>query len=183
MRRDGFTAWGWGAAWQAGVVLLMFGCVWKGGAKPPYPTGLNPSAAWEAGPFKMRVYPSTRFDQDAGESVLQAMVELVDEMGDPVKGVGVFRFELFSGKGANDLRIGQRLYSWDVSTATLEDQRAHYDSITRSYLFRLKVDDTGTAHRETLLQVMFTSSQGRRLEASSTLPINLRTIHAHGSVD
>ena len=121
----------------------------------------------------MRVYPSTRFIEGEKNSMLESRVELFDEMDDSVKGVGKFRLELFDRPRGGNPGVGQRRYSWDVSVLTLADQRRYYDTITRSYLFRLKLEDLATARRESVLQVTFVSPKGDRLETRCDLPVDL----------
>ena len=165
------------AATIVGVSLWMSGCVWKGG--PPTTDHLAPPGfdqVWRSRPQHMRVYPSTRFVQDGSGSVLEARIELTDEMGDPVKGTGRFRLELFTHSQAGHTGMGRRLYSWDVSVLTLADQRLHYDAITRAYLFRLRLDETQTAASHTVLQVTLMASEGWRLESQATLPMRWHTI-------
>lgn len=163
------------AARMAGLSVLICGCVWKGGYKGAVDQG-SPVGVWRVAPHHVRVYPSTRFTQEASDTILEARIELRDEMGDPVKGVGRFRLELFARARSGGAGMGQRLYSWDVSVMTLDDQRRFYDPITRAYLFRLKLDDAHTARRRTHLQVTFTSSEGQRFEAQTSLPVDLQTI-------
>lgn len=153
--------------------LAMIGCTWKGGRQP---RDLNPRIAghvWTVKPVRMRIYPSTRFVQSGDDSILEARVELFDEMDDSVKGVGRFRIELFDRPRGGNPGVGQRRYSWDISVLTLDDQRRYYDTITRSYLFRLKLEDQTTARQETVLQATFISPDGQRLEARSDLPFDL----------
>ena len=154
-------------------LLVSMGCVWKGGEQRSDFKQHVGNQIWQVGPVRMRVYPSTRFVEDQDFSMLEARVELLDEMDDSVKGVGEFRIEIFDRPRGGNPGVGQRRYSWDVSALTLADQRRHYDMITRSYLFRLKLEDQATAHRETVLQVTFISPEGKRLKTRSDLPIDL----------
>ncbi len=161
-----------------GVCLAVSGCVWKGGVR--HATDRVLPQAWAYEPRRMRVYPSTRFVQDDQRPILEARIELTDEMGDSIKGVGRFRLELFARGIAGNPGVGQRLYSWDVSTTTLADQYRYYDPITRAYLFRLKLDEAITAQTQTVVQVMFISPQGKRLETQAVLPIVLGSAGSPG---
>ena len=165
------------AVFAAGVLLWISGCVWKGGHQSDHLDRRGfAQEVWHSRPQHMRVYPSTRFVLDGSESVLEARIELTDEMGDPVKGTGRFRLELFTHSQAGHTGMGRRLYSWDVSVLTLADQRLHYDAITRAYLFRLRLDETQTAASHTVLQVTLMASEGWRLESQATLPMRWHTI-------
>lgn len=159
----------------------VVGCVWKGervvgeGGAQPHPKG-----AWLLQPVHMRVYPSTKFIKDGDGSVLEARIELVDVMGDSVKGVGRFRLELLSRGQSGEIGIGKRLYSWDVSLTTLDDQIQYYDPITRAYYFRLVLNEDRSANRETSLHVMFVTADGKRLTTEAVLPVDLHTINTQG---
>ena len=150
------------------TVMFAWGCSWKGDRT----NGRDPSASgavWKLEPVRMRVDPSSRFVESNDTAVLEARIELLDEMGDSIKGVGTVRFELFAGDRMSEPAIGRRLYSWDVSLLTLVQQKQFYDSITRAYLFRLNLHDTTTANRATVLMATFTPVAGRRLEAHAFL--------------
>jgi hypothetical protein len=173
------------------AVLLSAGCAFKGD-KPASsggdggPTGGvdgNPTTApsggagadksgggpvWRIKPVRLRIYPSTRFVREKGTAVLEARIELLDDAGDPIKGVGDFRFDLFGLSRAGQAPMGQRLYSWDVSMLTLEANRQHYE-ITRTYLFRLKLDDLSLAQAPVQLQVAFMPPGGERLVGNATI--------------
>lgn len=165
----------------AGVVgVLMFGtalgggCQFKGagvGAAEPTMAGY-----WWPQATAMRVYPSTRFVEAPGEgggggnrrAILEARIELRDEMGDAVKAAGIVGLELFAG-AAGDEGFGRRLYRWDVTMQTLEDQQRHFDSVTRTYLFRLELDAPPQAD-DIMLRATFTrASDGRRLQADARI--------------
>ena len=162
--------------------LVLGGCVWKGGDDAGNRVRFEDSGdIWMVKPVRMRVYPSTQFIQDdTGRSVLEARIELIDDMGDSVKGVGKFRLELLSRSRTTDVGVGQRLYSWNVSATTLEEQIKYYDSITRAYCFHLNLDEDRSAKRDTYLHVMFTTTDGRRLATETSLPVDLQTIGLHG---
>jgi len=159
------------------------GCAWKGGEQGGDFKQHTGGHVWEMGPVRMRVYPSTRFVEGKGDSMLEARIELFDEMDDSVKGVGKFRIELFDRPRGGNPGVGRRRYSWDVSALTLADQRRYYDTITRSYLFRLKLEDQATARRETVLRVTFILPEGKRLETRCDLPIDLHQFQSFEDYD
>jgi hypothetical protein len=170
-------------AWVCMVLMILPGCTWKGGQGDFRGEGDLGSRVWRAKPVRMRVYPSTRFVQEGDRSILEARLELMDEMGDSVKGAGRFRIELFAGGWVDIPGVGQRLYDWEVETLKLADQRLYYDAITRAYLFRLRLDDNTTALRSALLHVMYASPDGARLEAHAVLPLDLHSIGLSGAGD
>lgn len=146
--------------------LVVVGCKSKG--EPPPGEHMNPTAGdyWRVKPVRMRVYPSTRFMVNDGQVVLEARIELFDEMGDSVKGVGNFHLELHT---VDDKKASKRLYAWDVTTRTLAEQRRYYESITRAYLFPVKLPSDKALDREVSLEVVFTPPRGRRLVTQAKL--------------
>lgn len=124
---------------------------------------------WVAQPVRSRVYPSTRFVREEDAAVLEARIELLDEMGDPIKGVGHWHFELFAGDHRRDGMVSQRLYAWDVPMMLLDEQRLYYDRITRAYLFRLKIDSLAPTRRTTTFYATLVTPDGTRLEAQQLL--------------
>jgi hypothetical protein len=168
------------------LALLAGGCAFKGdkpagsggsgvgedgliaATNPAGGVASNGEKAWQVKPVRMRVYPSTRFVRDKGAALLEARVELLDDAGDPVKGVGDFRFDLFGAGRAGEPTMGQRLYSWDVSMLSLDANRQHYE-ITRTYLFRLKLDDLSVTQSPVRLLVTFMPAGGGRLETRALI--------------
>ena len=152
--------------------LVLTGAVLLGGC------GLNPAGAdrkwvgnllgvehWLIEPVRMRIYPSTRFVDRGNETILEARVELFDEMADSVKAVGQFRFELFV---AGLMGQSERIHTWNVSALTLSDQRRYYDSITHAYLFPLKLTEPASQDMATL-RVTFVGTSENRLETSAVV--------------
>ena len=152
------------------VALFVVGCEAPQGTVDPKSERRQPDdggSYWMPVPTSVRVYPSTRFIRESGRSILEARFELYDEMGDPVKYAGTFLIELFSvdeNLGNTPRRL---LYSWDASLMSLEEQREHYDPITRGYLFRLGVDNLKISKQTTLLKVSFSPVDRARLEAEA----------------
>ena len=101
-------------------------------------------------------------------TILKARVELFDQMGDPVKAIGHFRFDLYREGGQSAGSLAKRLYTWHVSTLTLDTQSQFYESVSRTYLFVLDLGQW-RPQRGVALQVTFTSSLGNRLEATVLL--------------
>lgn len=90
-------------------------------------------------------------------------------MGDPVKSAGAFRIELHSIDKALGNAPRKLLYTWNAHTLTLDQQREHYDPITRGYMFRLGVDNLRIANQATLLKVAFTPAGRPRLETDAII--------------
>jgi len=132
----------------------------------------NQASYWQAAPVRLRVYPSTRFVKEKGRSILEARLELLDQMGDPIKASGLFRIELYRVDESLGNAPQRLLYTWTADTLTLELQREHYDPITRGYLFRLGVDDIKIAGESTFLKVAFTPEVGPRLDAEAVIRLD-----------
>lgn len=151
------------------LIALGSGCEFKGGR----PQGLSEAGVeaedvWLPRPVSMRVYPSTRFVRDAGGVLLEARIELLDEMDDPVKGAGDFRLELFRADEGTRMP-GRQLYVWRVPMLTLEDQRRFFDPITRAYLLRLRLDEATLRQQPLYLHTIFAPVGAPRLEADAVL--------------
>ncbi len=158
--------------WLASLCLLaVMGCEPVVTDQPPTPVDgeNNPIVYWRPTPTRVRVYPSTRFIQESGRAILEARFELFDEMGDPVKSAGAFRIELHSIDESLGNAPRRLLYTWNAETLTLDQQREHYDPITRGYLFRLGVDNLNIAKQATLLKVAFTPVGRPRFEADAVI--------------
>jgi hypothetical protein len=148
-------------------VWLLGGCAFKGG--PGAGDALaDASEAWQPRPTSIRVYPTTRFVRAGAQSLLEARIELMDEMGDAVKGAGEFRVEMLDADEATGMP-GRQLYVWRVPVMTLEDQRRFYDPITRTYLLRLRLDEAALAAPNVVVQVVFMPAGGGRLTGQATV--------------
>ncbi|MCC6681775.1 MAG: hypothetical protein IT445_12810 [Phycisphaeraceae bacterium] len=122
---------------------------------------------WESRPVAMRVYPTTRFVKQGEQAVLEARVELFDEMGDSVKGAGEMRLELRDAAPGNRGGAEAILYTWTVSLMTLEDQQRYYDPVTRCYLFHLKLEELPAAKRNPVLSLFYTMTDNQRFTAEA----------------
>lgn len=159
-----------------GLVGLWAGCDQvrlKGGSGEP---GTSPQIDWPFVPVSMRIHPFTSIEYDAQHEtvVLEARVELLDRLGDMTKGVGDFRFELYkASERATSLPVQEEmLYVWHVTMRTLVENKQYYDPITRTYAFRLKMQQVpppGTAVR---LFGHFADPAGRRLKTAANLTIS-----------
>lgn len=148
------------------AATTLAGCEWKGGPFAATPA-TQPADMFHPAPKTLRVYPTSRFVQENGRTLLEARVELLDEMEDSIKAVGDFHIELLAAGKASGASVGQRLYSWDVAVTTITDQKRFYDRISRAYLFRLSLDDAPQPRRDTLLKVTYMPVTGPRIEAQT----------------
>ena len=153
----------------AAVVLAGFsiGCEWKGGG------GVDQAAAqrgktWRPEPVKMRVYPSSRIVKENGQTILEARLELLDEMGDSAKGAGNFHLEL-QATDKSGSSPPQQVDTWDVTVAGLDHQKRYYDSVTRAYFFRLKLDVPLPANRKPVVKASLSTPEGKRVSAEASI--------------
>jgi len=153
------------------LIASQTGCVFKGAGRIFMPRPTRPDV-WRPQPVRIRVYPSSRFttEQVSQTVVLEARIELLDDMDDPIKGVGQFHFELLGKPGRGRTALDRRLYSWDVAVFTLEQQTRRYDKVTRTYLFRLKGDEPFLPSKDTTLKAVFVPPTGRTLEDQIAFP-------------
>lgn len=136
--------WCFGLLFLAGLGTLS-SCAFKGEA-----AGTAASAGrqeqhrgaedWYPQPTTLRIYPGTRFVLRQGQPQLEARVELLDAMGDPIKHPGSFQFELYAVAEEASSRLGPKLYQWNVAVRTQQEHRESYDGIIRGYAFRLRLD-------------------------------------------
>ena len=177
-------------AWMSRVtcisVVMLGGCLlmWGSGgcveSKAGAARGDGPAVAddgemadaWRPQPVALRIYPSTRFVRERDTPLLEARIELFDEMGDSIKSSGQVRFELFAAGYAPGIDVGRLLYSWDIALADLTDHQRYYDPITRGYLFRLRLDSAQITRREVLLRLTFQPLEGARLIDEQPVRIN-----------
>jgi len=139
------------------------GCEAKGPDRRPGPTSSDIETGWQPEAVAMRIYPSTRFVREQNTPMLEARIEMFDQMGDSIKASGRLRFELFAASNAPGIEAGRLLYSWDIGLLGLEEQQRYYDPITRAYLLRLRLDEVSITRRQVLLRVTFQSGNDARL--------------------
>jgi len=165
------------------LVILMAtlyfscGCAWKGGeGEQGREEESIPKNVWVVAPVKLRIYPSTRIIHEDDQLILEARIEPLDEMDDSIKAVGWVRVELFRQDQAGNPAIGHRLYNWEISLLSLAEQQQYYDPITRSYSFRLRLDEQDLPRQGLILQALFMPIEGDRLEARVRLSQDFRIV-------
>ncbi|MEM9914553.1 MAG: hypothetical protein AAF911_06310 [Planctomycetota bacterium] len=150
----------------------LMGCEPKGVDRRPINPDTNAEAGWQPQAVALRIYPSTRFVREQGTPMLEARIEMFDQMGDSIKASGQLRFELFAAGSAPGIDVGRLLYSWDIGLMGLEEQQRYYDPITRAYLLRLRLDSEAITRREVLLRVTFQVGDETRLIDEQPVRIN-----------
>jgi hypothetical protein len=128
------------------LALAAFGC--QGLHQRP----LNGSGMDLFAPVALRLHPLTRILPDQ----LEARVELMDQMDDVTKGVGLVRLELYRYELTSLNHRGPLIGRWQTDLATLEVNGKYWDAITRTYVFRYPLDarQTRDAGRFVLVATM-----------------------------
>jgi len=152
------------------AVIVSAGCALKGG-QVGNRVGAVATDHWQVKPVRMRVYPSTRFVQYENQLALEARVEFLDELRDPMKAVGRLRFEVYAANRDGEVTDQKRLFAWDVPMMRVEENREYYDAVTRAYLFRLGLESLPPNLERTLLRVTFMPPTGERLEATAVVMV------------
>jgi len=148
-------------------LALSAGCVSKGRLGGAMPNGPRASDAWWPRPVAVQVFPSTRFVREGQDIILEARVQLTDELGDSIKAPCEFYFDLFAGPVGES--APRRLYSWQINVWTIEDQVEFFDPVTRAYLFRLRVTDISQVRDVAQLSVVVLPEGGERLNTTARI--------------
>lgn len=150
------------AKWLACLVVvlsLVGGC-------NPFDRGKEPARPEMFDPASMRIHPVfTQIKDWTGDGQadgIEALIELADQFGDPVKGSGTVLFELFAYRPRHPDPRGERIVNpWIGSIATIEEQRSHWSGTTQTYNFQLAwpgIDPSATY----VLTATFESMTGKR---------------------
>ncbi|MEX2670850.1 MAG: hypothetical protein WD294_01940 [Phycisphaeraceae bacterium] len=129
-------------------------------------------AALEAWPFKpvsMRIHPFTSLQPVEGEEalILEVRIEMFDQLGDVTKGVGNWRFELYTQPGRASQRSRERVEVWEAAMTELVQNERHYDPITRTYAFKLHLEEQPPIDQPLSVVAQFNTPSGERLIADS----------------
>lgn len=115
-------------------------------------------------PIDLRIHPFTAIKDWTGDNRVdgvEALVELQDRFRDPTKATGTCLFELYEYRRNHPDVRGERLAAWRGSLMNLEEQRAHWNRISRTYSFQLTYPQV-SANKSYVLQVWFETG-GKRL--------------------
>jgi len=156
------------------AAAVVAGCAGEGARRPTTP----PTTGRAGGPVEVpspidlllpksiRIHPFTGtrvFDQAGGVTGIDARIEAIDGYGDANKAFGQFRFELFRFKPNSRDPKGRRLAVWRVAADSPKNNRAHWDSITRTYQFKLAWDESIPVGQKFVLLAVFDSRFTDRL--------------------
>jgi hypothetical protein len=135
----------------------------------------NPRTAEENllfGPVSMKLDTFCKIKDWTGDGVpdgVEALVQFDDRFGDRTKAAGTILFELFDYReGWPDAR-GYRLANpWTASLSTYDEQKAHWETASGAYTFRLAFDHAAWNHNY-VLTATFQSAAGARFMDSIVL--------------
>lgn len=117
------------------------------------------------GPVSMKLDTFSKVKDWTGKGApdgVEALVEFDDRFGDRTKAAGTILFELFDYREAWADPRGARLANpWTASLSTYEEQKAHWETASGSYLFRLAIDQLAW-NRNYVLTATFQSAGGAR---------------------
>ncbi len=110
--------------------------------------------------FVQSSFTQVKTPEEAGsEPVIEAYVGLKDQFEDPMKRLGIFRFELYPFKKASPDPRGKRFKDKGLQTFNLtaasENQR-HWDKVSRAYSFELALPAEARETRQIVVEVTFT---------------------------
>lgn len=168
-------------------ILFLCGC--QPATRPPE---TEASDAPIFAPIDIRLHPFTAIKDWTGDNRIdgvEALVELQDRFRDPTKATGTCLFELYEYRRNFPDQRGERLAAWRGSLLTLEEQRAHWNRISRTYSFQLTYPQI-SANKSYVLQVWFESTgkrltnqvvleqQERKSDSPTTVPVTRPTTGA-----
>ena len=124
-------------------------------------------------PKRMRIHPFSDVitGPDAAQQI-EVRIEAVDAFGDATKIFGDFRFEVYAVKPMSTDRRGRLIETWEASIMAGKTNVVHWDSITRTYLFKLDWDKPLPGKQPFVMRAVFTSPFTRRLVAERTFERN-----------
>ncbi len=117
-------------------------------------------------PQEVRLHPFTgtrMFDAAGGVSGIDVRVEAIDAYGDASKAFGEFRFELYTFDASRPGHRGRQMDVWTVSVDDPKDNRAHWNSISHTYQFKLSWRTPIPVGQKFVLRAIFQSRFTDRL--------------------
>lgn len=158
------------------LMAMLAGCG-TGGAAQASPDPATPAAACPFEPAVARVHPLTHVDARspgvaADKCLLVLHLELRDQFGDAVKGVGDLKVELYKPGPGTSPGMETQAMVWEVPAfAQAEANSARFDPATRTYRLPL-VADRWVAQ--------WLSAEGGALRAGSPAWLKVRVVLAAG---
>src|SRR5688572_8269995 len=112
------------------------------GCNGPKPLSMGKNAQSIIGPVSIRIHPTftqpKSWGGDDKPDGIEALLEVRDRWDEPIRATGRVMFELYEYRTGYPDPRGARLVSpWVTSLATVEDQAARWDRVSRAYKFQL----------------------------------------------
>jgi hypothetical protein len=145
--------------WIAALLLLVGGC----GPARPLPRTDQENQLF--GPVSMKLDTFSKVRNWSGGNKpdgVEALVEFDDQFGDRTKTAGTIYFELYENRpGWPDPRGNRVANPWSASLETFDEQKAHWETASGAYMFRLEYDGA-RLDRSYVLTATFESAAGAR---------------------
>jgi hypothetical protein len=117
------------------------------------------------GPVSMKLDTFSKvrdWNNDGVPDGIEALIEFDDRFGDRTKAAGTVIFELYDYRPYWPDPRGPRLANpWTASLTTYEEQKAHWETASGAYMFRLAFDQAQWNH-DYVLTATFQSAAGNR---------------------
>jgi hypothetical protein len=117
-------------------LLLLASC------EETQPISMGKNAASIIGPVSIRIHPTftqpKSWTGDDKPDGIEALLEVRDRWDEPIRATGKVLFELYEYRtGFPDPRGNRVVNPWAASLATVEEQSARWDRVSRAYKFQL----------------------------------------------
>jgi hypothetical protein len=125
-------------------------------------SGSGSDASWPFWPQRMRIHPLTRItvDPTSEDLVIELRLEFTDRDEVTTRAVGQAYLALFLDPADIPLSPVQK---WEIDLQSLDANRVHFDLVTRTYLFKLRVEPP-TLPEQGIVRAFFASADGREFE-------------------
>jgi hypothetical protein len=151
-------------------VLLSCGLACNG----PRALAVGKNARSIIGPVSIRIHPTftqpKSWTGDDKPDGIDALLEVRDRWDEPIRATGKVLFELYEYRTGYPDPRGKRLVNpWAVSLATVEDQTARWDRVSRAYKFQLSYPQI-ESKRTYVLTASFETEGGRLFDTLNLGP-------------
>ena len=134
------------ACWISVITVILMICGGGCGTRPVTPSRAPASVNgdWPFAPAQILVHPLTRYWATASHGKeVEARIELLDSDGFATRGIGRLELTLSSANGRS-------IETWVLQLNNLDTNRAHFDTVTRTYLVRLSLPNQDVPERAEL---------------------------------
>ena len=153
------------------VGLLCLGCFPE--EFPPQPVPKIDPRRELLHPVKIKVHPSSTVVRKSSGDDFEGLViacETQDRFGDPVKAMGILRFEAYSYALSQPANKGPRVGYWpDIHLDSLETIQKHWDSVWGLYRFNLKWQQQAKPNQRFIVEATLTTPEGQQLADRQTI--------------